>query len=230
MKRVMLKPTGMMMVTGLIFAAGQAMAGCGMGSIGAASARPMVYHDQGGGGLLSTGYLEPFRSSAITGLWKFVLTAKGDTGPGAPSHALPLPDGAPVDAGFTTWHDDGTELMNSGRAPSSGSFCMGVWKQVGHHTYRLNHWALSWIPDYQPGVTDSWSQLPGGIDEAFHALGPANIQETITLSRDNNEYQGTFTLTQYVNDGTKTPINDVTGAPVAFVIVGTVTGTRVTVQ
>lgn len=230
MKRAMLKPTGMMMVTGLILAAGQAMAGCGMGSIGVAGGRPMVYHGQGGGGLIRTGYLEPFRSSAITGLWKFAFTAKGDTGPGAPSNALPLPDGTPVDAGFVTWHDDGTELMNSGRAPSSGSFCMGVWKQVGRHTYRLNHWALSWIPDYQPGVTDSWSQLPGGIDEAFHAFGPTNIQETVTLTDHNNEYQGIFSLTQYVNDGTKTPINDVTGAPVAFVIVGTVTGTRVTVQ
>lgn len=120
--------------------------------------------------------------------------------------------------------------MNSGRAPASGSFCMGVWKQVGPRTYRLNHWALSWIPDYQPGITDSWSQLPGGIDEAFHALGPANIQETITLSGDRNGYQGRFLLKQYVNDGTKTPINDVSGAPVAFVIVGKVTATRVTVQ
>jgi hypothetical protein len=61
-------------------------------------------------------------------------------------------------------------------------------------------------------------------------LGPTNIQETITLTDRDNAYQGNFSLTQYVNDGTKTPINDVTGAPVAFVIVGTVTGTRVTVH
>ncbi|MGH8268871.1 MAG: hypothetical protein ACRES1_02325, partial [Steroidobacteraceae bacterium] len=89
--------------------------------------------------------------------------------------------------------------------------------------------ALSWIPDYQPGVTDSWSQLPGGIDEAFHAFGPANIQETVTLA-GRNSYTGTFRLTQYVNDGTKTPITDTSSAPVAFVIVGKVTATRVTVQ
>jgi hypothetical protein len=230
MKRAMLKATMMMTFTGLILVTGEAMAGCGMGAIGTPGAKPMVYREDGGGGLLRTGFLEPFNSSAITGLWKFTFTAEGDTGAKAPANALPLPDGTPVDAGFVTWHDDGTELMNSGRAPSSGSFCMGVWKQVGFRTYKLNHWALSWIPDYQPGVTNSWSQLPGGIDEAFHALGPTNIQETVTLSSGHDGYTGTFRLTQYVNDGTKTPITDVSGAPVAFVIVGTVSADRVTVQ
>lgn len=230
MKRAMLKATAIISFTGLILATGQAMAGCGMGGISAAGSRPMIYRSDDGGGLLRTAYLEPYVSSAITGLWKFTFTAKGDVGTGAPANALPLPDGTPVDAGFVTWHDDGTELMNSGRTPASGSFCMGVWKQVGRRTYKLNHWALSWIPDYQPGVTNSWSQLPGGIDEAFHALGPANIQETLILSRDRNSYEGTFRLTQYVNDGTKTPINDVSGAPIAFVIVGTVSAARVTVQ
>ena len=227
MKRAMLKTTATLGFTGLILATGQAMAGCGMGGL-AAGFRPVIYREDGPGFVRAS--LEPFYSSAITGLWKFVFTAQGDTGTGAPANALPLPDGTQVDAGFVTWHDDGTELMNSGRAPSSGSFCMGVWKQVDRHTYKLNHWALSWIPDYQPGVTDSWSQLPGGTDEAFHAFGPTNIQETVTLTRENNAYQGTFRLTQYVNDGTKTPITDVSNAPIAFVIVGTVTATRVTVQ
>jgi hypothetical protein len=50
------------------------------------------------------------------------------------------------------------------------------------------------------------------------------------LTGRNDSYQGSFRLTQYVNDGTKTPITDVTGAPVAFVILGEVTATRVTVQ
>jgi hypothetical protein len=230
MKRAMQKASAIVTFTGLILAGGQAMAGCGMGAIGTEGAKPMIYRGDGGGGLVKTGFLEPFFSSPITGLWKIVFTAAGDVGPGAPANALPLPDGTPVDAGYVTWHDDGTELMNSGRAPSTGSFCMGVWKQVGRRTYELNHWALSWVPDYQPGVTDSWSALPGGIDEAFHALGPTNIQETITLTGVNNGYTGRFTLTQYVNDGTKTPISDVSAAPVAFVIVGTVSATRITVQ
>lgn len=230
MKRAMQKASAIVTFTGLILAGGPAMAGCGMGALGPVGAKPMIFRGADGGSFVKTGFLEPYFSSPITGLWKFVFTAQGDVGPGAPANALPLPDGAPVDAGFVTWHDDGTELMNSGRAPASGSFCMGVWKQVGPRTYRLNHWALSWIPDYQPGVTGSWSSLPNGVDEALHALGPANIQETITLTGANNAYTGKFTLTQYVNDGTKTPINDVSAAPVAFVIVGTVNATRITVQ
>jgi len=214
---------------GLILGTAQAMAGCGLGAADVPGAKPLMHRGDRTGALLRTDY-EHFNTSPITGLWTFLFTAEGDVGSGAPPNALPLPDGTPVDAGFVTWHDDGTELMNSGRTPASGSFCMGVWKQTGHHTYKLNHWALSWIPDYQPGVTSSWSQIPGGIDEMFAAFGPTNIQETLTLSDDGKSYTGHFRLTQYVNDGKKNPITDVSGAPVAFVIVGSVSAKRVTVD
>jgi hypothetical protein len=60
------------------------------------------------------------------------------------------------------------------------------------------------------------------VDEAFQAFGPTNIEEVVTLANRGNGYTGSFRLTQYVNDGSKTPINDATGAPVAFVIVGRV--------
>lgn len=212
----------------LMFASARVMAGCGLPD-GGTGFQPTAYHEDGAGENWNVGY-GPYNTVAITGLWRFTFTALGNLSAEAPAGALPLPDGTPVDAGFVTWHDDGTELMNSGRAPASGSFCMGVWRQSGPTTYKLNHWALSWIPDYQPGVTNSWSQIPQGPDEAFHAFGPTNIQETITLTKDGMGYKGTFRLTQYVNDGTKTPITDTTGAPVAFVIVGTVSATRITVQ
>ena len=211
------------------FESGQALAGCGSATLGAGSFKPTVYHE-GDRNTQPRGWYGPYATSAIAGLWKFTFTAEGDVGTGAPSKALPLPDGTPVDAGYVTWHDDGTELMNSGRAPASGSFCMGVWKQIGPSSYKLNHWALSWIPDYHPGATNSWAQIPGGIDETFRAFGPTNIQETLTLSKDGKSYRGTFTLTQYVNDGSSTPITDTNGAPVAFVIVGTVSATRITVE
>ena len=228
MKKAMLKPTAMIMFTGLILAAGQAMAGCGTGVMAAAAAKPMVYHDDGSGGLLKTGYFPggyllrvssfgPFRTSAITGLWKFTFTSDG-------KHSGP-PPGAPVDAGFVTWHDDGTEIMNSGRTPVSSSFCMGVWEQVGARVYKLNHWAISWIPMYVPGQTNSWSEV-GGPDSAFQPAGPTNIQETITLSRDGNEYVGTFTITNYLYDGKSvTDANTSAGQPI--VITGTVAATRI---
>ena len=243
MKRAMLKATAIVTFTGLVLAAGQAMAGCGMGEIGMAGAKPMVYRDEGGGGLLRTAFLEPYYTAPITGLWKFVFTAKGNTGANAPPNALPLPDGALVDAGFVTWHDDGTELMNSGRAPASGSFCMGVWKQVGALTYKLNHWALSWIPAYVPGETSSWSNGPlpapgpppaggtsvGGTDQAFVFAGPTNIQETVTLSRDGTQYTGTFKLIQY-NPVPGAQVTAYDPSNIATVITGTVSATRVTVD
>jgi hypothetical protein len=219
--------TAAVTLAGLFLSAQSAVAGCGTDEAGGAGLKPMVYRPDDAGAVLRTNFFGPFNTSAITGLWKVVFTAQGNTGPNAPPHALPIPDGAPVDAGFATWHDDGTELMNSGRAPSSGSFCMGVWKQIGRDTYRLNHWALSWIPNYVPGQTQSWSDLPGGVDEAFQALGPTNIQEIVNLRHHGESYTGVFRITQYVNDGKTKPINAVSGAPVAYVIVGTISATRI---
>lgn len=227
MKVWMKSMTAVILFMGLALSARQASAGCGISDPGAM--KPMAYlNDGSSGGLLKTDYVPgaglfrtsfgPFRTSAITGLWKFTFTSDGThPGPGL---------GVPVDAGFVTWHDDGTEIMNSGRAPVSGSFCMGVWKQVGPRTYKLNHWALSWIPEYVPGQTQRWRDV-GGPHTAFQPAGPTNIQETVTLSSDGNHYTGTFTLTNYVYDGKSvTDANSSAGAP--MVISGTVAATRIT--
>jgi len=136
-------------------------------------------------------------NAAIVGLWKFSFTA---TNP-------PL---GPFDAGYVQWHRIGTELMNSGRAPTTGSFCMGVWKRIGHSTYKLNHVALSWAFDANPGTGPG----TGGAD----FVGPANIREEVTVDHSGNSYQGTFTLVQYEPDGTT----------VIATIIGTVTATRIT--
>jgi hypothetical protein len=130
--------------------------------------------------------------ASIVGLWKFEFTAKGNAG--GP------PDGTPIDAGYVTWHRDGTELMNSGRAPNTGSFCMGVWEQTGPLTFRLNHFALAW---------DSTGTV---------FVGPANIRETVTVNRSGNSYAETFSLVQFATDE-KTVLAHV---------VGTVGGTRIT--
>ena len=133
---------------------------------------------------------------SVVGLWKFAFVAKGNTGPMAPS------DGTPIDAGYVTWHSDGTELMNSGRPPISGDFCMGVWKQIGPSTFKLNHFAMGWDPT-------------GTV-----LVGPVNIRETVTVSPGRHSYAGTFTLIQYASDE-KTILADVKG---------TVTATRITVD
>jgi len=134
----------------------------------------------------------------IVGLWKFEFTATS-------------PFFGPFDAGYVTWHSDGTELMNSSRAPTTSSFCMGVWKQIGRSTYKLNHFALSWAFN-----ADELATVPGTGGAIF--VGPANIREQVTVDRSGNNYEGTFTVVQYGPDGTT----------VLATIAGTVTATRIT--
>lgn len=134
----------------------------------------------------------------IVGLWKFSFTATS-------------PFVGPFDAGYVQWHSDGTELMNSGRAPTTGDFCMGVWKQIGPSTYKLNHFGLSWAFDANAPVTG-----PGTGGATF--IGPANIREQVTVDRSGNSYEGTFTVVQYEPDG----------VTVVATVTGTVTATRIT--
>ena len=112
----------------------------------------------------------------ITGLWKVKFTSRGNT-------AIGIPDDTTIDEGYATWHSDGTEIMNSGRVPKTGNFCMGVWKKTGPSSYRLNHFGLSWDPT---GTT---------------LIGPANIREEIVLDKRENSYSGTFTIDQYDTEG-----------------------------
>jgi hypothetical protein len=120
-------------------------------------------------------------TAPIVGLWHIQFIVDNGT-----------PDGLVIDDGFATWHEDGTELMNSGRLPRSSSFCMGVWKRVGPATFSQNHFALSWT------------------DDGEHFIGPTNIRETVTVDRRGNGYTGTFAITQYDKDGT-TPLGGVSG-------------------
>jgi hypothetical protein len=127
------------------------------------------------GSLKPAAFVEVSESNAvITGLWRSTLVAKGNAD---------IPDGTVLDTGYTTWHADGTEIMNSGRPPISGNFCMGVWKQVKHNTFKLNHFAMGWDPT---GTT---------------FIGPTNVREVVTVDRSGNNYSGPFIVTQYDNNG-----------------------------
>jgi len=70
----------------------------------------------------------------IVGFWRAKFISEGSSG---------IPDGTLVDNPFVEWHSDGTEMMNSTRAPVTQSFCMGVWQKTGKSSYELNHFALS---------------------------------------------------------------------------------------
>ncbi len=104
----------------------------------------------------------------ITGFWKVQLS---------------LPDGTVIDEGYTTWHADGTEILNSSRPPISGNFCMGVWKRTGRSTYKLNHFAMGWDAS------------------GTNFIGPVNLKEEVVLDRSHNSYAGTFTVDQYDTNG-----------------------------
>jgi hypothetical protein len=188
-----------------------ASTGCGysIGEAPRAPRRPQHRSGQAGGKsgqpslVLISGHSDPDSDedsdrAAIVGLWKFAFTATS-------------PFVGPFDAGYVQWHSDGTELMNSGRAPTTGNFCMGVWKHSGRSTYKLNHVALAWAFDANVPATG-----PGTGGANF--VGPVNIREQVTVDSSGNSYQGTFTLVQYEPDGTT----------VVATIIGTVTATRIT--
>ena len=142
-------------------------------------------------------------TSAIVGLWKFKLTAMGNTNG--------IRDGTPIDFGLETWHSDGTEMIISGgRDPNISNVCMGVWKQIGRSTFKLNHVVLSWGP-------------PAGA-----YLGPGTLTEVVTVDSTGNSLSGTFTFTQYV--ATMSNPFDQNNIAVPFPIYGVVTATRVTVE
>jgi hypothetical protein len=90
---------------------------------------------------------------------------------------------------------------------------MGVWEQIGPFTYKLKHIALAWVSEDTPPSMGG----PGPTPAQF--LGPAVIQETVTLNKSRNTYQGHFTVDQY--DSKQTLLVHISG---------TITGTRVTVN
>jgi hypothetical protein len=135
----------------------------------------------------------------IVGMWHVMFTAEGNSeGP---------PDGTPIDNAIIVWHGDGTEIMNSGRPPQDGDFCMGIWEKVGPNKYRVNHFA--W------GGNDT-TNAPTGIG---NPSGPTRFIEKVTVSAEGNSFSGTFSLRA----------TDTAGKTTAFII-GTITGTRVTMQ
>jgi hypothetical protein len=123
--------------------------------------------------------------ASIVGFWHVKFFSDGIT-TGVPGG---LPPGAEVDAGYSQWHSDGTEIMNSGHfAPNQSNFCLGVWERTGRREYKLNHFATFWDPT--KGTVG-----PAGPEGEL--VGPANIRETVTLAPNGETFAGTFTIDQY---------------------------------
>jgi hypothetical protein len=129
----------------------------------------------------------------IVGFWHFKFVSIGSAG---------IPDNTEIDAGYSQFHSDHTEITNSGgREPKTGNFCLGIWKQVGERKYKLNHFAVGW---------DATGE---------HFIGPGSIHEDLVLSPDGNRFSGTFTVDQYDESGN-----------VLAHVQGVITGTRITVN
>jgi hypothetical protein len=135
----------------------------------------------------------PHDRASIVGMWHVKFVAENSPG---------TPDGAEIDAGYSQWHSDNTETMNSGHfSPLNSNFCLGVWKQVGDCKYKLNHFATYW---------DATSNV---------LVGPARVQEEVTLSPGGDQFAGTFSVDQYDEAG------NLLGH-----VQGVITGTRMTVD
>ncbi len=134
----------------------------------------------------------------IVGLWKVSFVSMGTPG---------IPDGTLVDHGYSVWHSDKTEILNSSRKPLTGSFCLGVWEKVDRRTYRLNHFALAF---------DDTGATP---------VGTVNIREEVTVGPEGRLYKGSFTFDFYDTNGVHYPSN-VPGNHIS----GTVTGERMLVS
>jgi hypothetical protein len=130
---------------------------------------------------------------SIVGTWKEHWISEGSEG---------IPDGTEVDAGYAQWHSDGTEINLSGlRAPLTGNVCLGEWIKTGACTYQMNHFGISY---------DS---------TGANLVGPARIQQWLTLDSKGDSTSGKFTIDQF----------DEAGNLLAHVQ-GKITGTRVTMD
>ena len=130
---------------------------------------------------------------SMVGTWKEHWISEGSSG---------IPDGTEVDASYAQWHSDGTEINVSGlRAPLTGDVCLGEWIKTGARAYQMNHFGVSY---------DSTGQT---------LVGPARIQQWLTLDAKGDSTTGKFTIDQW----------DEAGNLLAHVQ-GKVIGTRVTME
>ena len=137
-------------------------------------------------GLFHRAQVDAVNIHSIVGLWSFKMVSGGQT----------------VDFGYQEWHSDGTELLNSGsRAPASGDFCMGAWKQVAPSRFHLNHYPL---------VVDN-----NGVLQARVVL-----KMDVAVDPSGMNFSGTFTQDVYDPTGTNKIAPTMTGQVTAQRVLG----------
>ncbi|MGH6987452.1 MAG: hypothetical protein ACRED9_11515 [Caulobacteraceae bacterium] len=160
----------------LALAAQAAWAGCG-----SASFQPATYQPGSGDAQIQ---LVDQDGNNIVGLWSVSF----------------MSGGAQIDWGYSEWHSDGTEILNSGgHTPASGNFCLGVWRQTGPNRYHLKHYPLAYDP-----TTGAFTNR-------------IILTEDVAVDRTGNTFAGTFTEDVY----------NATGTTLEAHIPGTITGKRV---
>jgi len=184
-----------------LFALPHAQAQCG--NVPASLVHPSSFHPQLGSAHLVDAALLKVESEredgeSIVGMWHVTFTANTLNGQSIPDTV--------IDSALVVWHSDNTEIMNSGRPPQDGDFCMGVWEQTGKLSYKLNHFAWGGN-EFAPGTPDGVVGVPSG---------PTHITESVTLGPGGNHFAGAFTLDAYHTDNTVTSFT------------GVVTATRIT--
>ena len=105
-----------------------------------------------------------------------------------------------IQEAFQIWNIGGTEVHNPKVDPRGGSVCLGAWKEVGGHTFKLTHrvWSFDASGNYQ---------------------GTIRLTETITLGDNGTTHSGTFTLDFF--DPADNPVGSLSG---------NVVGERITVE
>lgn len=104
------------------------------------------------------------RLPAIVGMWITTFYIGPFKGPDTPK----------VDIAIQQYSSDGHELMNSSSfPPTAGNVCFGVWKDLGHGTFKLRH------------IGFAFNATTGAFE------GIALINATFTVSEDGNSFAGT---------------------------------------
>jgi hypothetical protein len=109
-------------------------------------------------------------------------------------------DGNVIQDAYQLWNAGGTEVHNPNVDPRAGNVCLGVWRNMGHGTYKLTHRV--------------WNYDTNG-----NFLGTINLSETLTLGKSGSTHSGTFALDFYDPSGNFLMELD-----------GSVTGKRIPVQ